>query len=49
LMRSLSQRWRGTYQPLPRGPLAVAASVGVLLVVAFWLLRNLSAGAWLAP
>ena len=48
-VRSVSQRWRGVHTPLPRKPLAVAASVGVVLVVAFWLVRNLSFGAWLAP
>lgn len=47
--RSVSQRWRGVRTPLPRAPLAVAAGIGVVLVVAFWVLRNLPAGAWLAP
>jgi len=47
--RSVGQRWRDERRPLPRTPLAVAAAVGVVLVVAFWLVRNLGFGAWLAP
>lgn len=48
-LRTVSQRWRGVREPLPRGPLAVAASVGVLVVVVFWVVRNLPFAAWLAP
>ncbi len=48
-LRSVSQRWRDVRRPLPRQPVAVAATVGVVLVVAFWVLRNLSFAAWLAP
>ena len=48
-VRSVSQRWRGVRTPLPRGPLAVAGTFGVLLVVAFWVSRNLPFGSWLAP
>lgn len=48
-VRTVSQRWRDVREPLPRGPVAVAASVGVVLVVVFWVVRNLSFGAWLAP
>jgi len=48
-VRSFSQRWRGVREPLPRRALGIAAAVGVVLVVAFWVVRNLSFGAWLAP
>lgn len=47
--RSLSQRWRGVREPLPRNVVAVATAVVVVLVVAFWVVRNLPFGAWLAP
>ncbi len=47
--RSLSQRWRGVREPLPRNVVKVATAVIVVLVVAFWVVRNLSFGAWLAP
>ena len=47
--RSVAQRWRGVPTPLPARFVAVAAAVGVVLVVAFWLLRNLPFAAWLAP
>ena len=46
--RSVRQRWRGVRTPLPRTPLAVACGVGVVLVLAFWVTRNLAFGAWLA-
>lgn len=48
-VRSVSQRWRGVREPLPRGAVAVTATVGVALVVVFWVARNLPSGAWLAP
>lgn len=47
--RSVSQRWRGVRKPLPRGPLTVALTVGVVLTVLFWVSRNLPFGGWLAP
>jgi Protein of unknown function (DUF2752) len=48
-LRSLSQRWRGVREPLPRGVLGVSSAVVVVLVVVFWVVRNLPSGAWLAP
>ncbi len=48
-VRSVSQRWRGVRTPLPRTAVAVASAVGVGLIVAFWVVRNLAFGAWLAP
>jgi hypothetical protein len=48
-VRSVGQRWRGVRRPMSRGPLTVAVSVAVLLVVAFWVLRNLTFASWLAP
>jgi hypothetical protein len=48
-VRTVSQRWRGVREPLPRHVLTVAGSVGVVLVVVFWVVRNLPFGAWLAP
>ena len=47
--RSDGQRWRGVREPLPRGAAGVAAAVLVVLAVLFWVVRNLPAGAWLAP
>ena len=48
--RSLGQRWRGTQNhPLPHVLVTAAATAGVLLTFAFWLLRNLSFASWLAP
>src|SRR5687768_3882877 len=41
-VRSFSQRWRGVREPMPRNALAVAATVGIVLVVLFWVVRNLS-------
>jgi hypothetical protein len=48
-VRSFSQRWRDVREPLPRGMVGVAAAVLVVLVVVFWVVRNLPFGAWLAP
>ena len=47
--RSLGQRWRGAQHPLPHAFVTAAATAGILLVLAFWLLRNLSFASWLAP
>ena len=48
-LRSFGQRWRGVREPLPRTALTVVATIGVALVVVFWVVRNLPAGSWLAP
>ena len=48
-VRSVSQRWRGVREPLPPGAVGVAVAVIVVLVVVFWVVRNLPSGAWLAP
>jgi len=48
-LRTLRQRWRGESRPVPAGIGAGLATVAVVVTVAFWVLRNLPAGAWLAP
>ncbi|MEJ7833135.1 MAG: DUF2752 domain-containing protein [Nocardioides sp.] len=53
LVRWTVGRWRGTYRPVmagftPRGRL-VLMSLGFTVLGAFTALRNLPAGAWLAP
>ena len=47
--RGLAQRWRGIRRPLPPGFVLVASTLAVVTVIAFWVLRNLPAGSWLAP
>lgn len=48
-VRTVVQRWRGSSRPVPRQVVAVLATVGVVLAVLFWVIRNLPAGSWLAP
>ena len=48
-VRSVGQRWRGVREPLPPPLVAGALTVVVVLVVAFWVVRNLPFGGWLAP
>ena len=48
-LRSVGQRWRGVREPLPGRLIGVAGAVAVFLVLAFWVVRNLPAAAWLAP
>lgn len=48
-VRSVSQRWRGVREALPRPAVAAAVTVGVVLAVGFWVVRNLPVGSWLAP
>jgi hypothetical protein len=48
-VRSVLLRWRGPVRPVD-GRLVVAGSVVLgVLALAFWVLRNTGAGAWLAP
>jgi hypothetical protein len=48
-IRSVSQRWRGVRRPLPASTVKIAVTVGIVLATGFWVVRNLSFGAWLAP
>jgi len=48
-VRSLRQRWTGVLRPLPAARAHLLTAVAVTAVVAFWVVRNLPFGAWLAP
>ncbi len=50
-LRNLSHRWRGLRRPLPPGRVNAAWAVGSLLLLAFWVLRNLPVDAlsWMTP
>jgi len=47
--RSLHQRWVGVRRPLPTAVLIGLCTLALVLVVVFWVARNLPAGSWLAP
>jgi hypothetical protein len=47
--RSFVQRWQGVRSPLPRGLVATASVVALVLLVVFTVARNLPSGSWLAP
>lgn len=47
--RSVAQRWRGVRRPLPPGVVSTAAFVGIVLIMVFWVVRNLPFAAGLAP
>jgi Protein of unknown function (DUF2752) len=47
--RSFAQRWRGVERPLPQPVAGVAAAVAVVLVMVFWVVRNLPFASVLAP
>jgi hypothetical protein len=47
--RSFAQRWHGVRRPLPQPAAGVAAAAATVLVVLFWVVRNLPFGAGLAP
>jgi hypothetical protein len=47
--RSLVTRWRGTDRPVTTRAVLVPVLVFSTLAIAFWVVRNLPAGAWLAP
>jgi hypothetical protein len=47
--RGLVQQWRGRSRPLPRWWVVGASASALVAVAVFWTLRNLPAGAWLAP
>ena len=48
-VRSFAQAWQGVRRPLPQPAAGVAAAVVVVLVMVFWVVRNLPFGAVLAP
>lgn len=48
-LRSLVQAGRGHASRLPRPLVATAVALATASVAVFWVLRNLPAGAWLAP
>ena len=48
-LRSVHQRWTGVRRPLPMAVLVTLVAVAVVLVLVFWVVRNLPAGSWLAP
>jgi hypothetical protein len=48
-LRSVHQRWTGVRRPLPMAVLVTLMAVALVLVVVFWVVRNLPAGSWLAP
>lgn len=47
--RSLVTRWRGTHRPVSTRQVLVPIFFFSALAVAFWVVRNVSVGAWLAP
>jgi hypothetical protein len=47
-LRWASRAWTGASGPGP-GLSTRAVTIGVVLLLAFWLVRNLAFGAWLAP
>jgi hypothetical protein len=47
--RAVRQRWRGEERRLPAAVVGGLATSALVLTVAFWVLRNLPVGAWLAP
>ncbi|GAA1942180.1 DUF2752 domain-containing protein [Nocardioides marmoribigeumensis] len=48
-LRSLHQRWRGALRPWPPARLHALSVVAGVLVVAFWVVRNLPFAGWLTP
>ena len=48
-LRSLVDGWRGTGRPRPTRLKPVLAVAAVTVILAFTVLRNTPAGAWLAP
>ena len=47
--RSFAQRWRGVRRPLPQPAAGFLAAVAVVVVLVFWVVRNLPFAAVLAP
>ncbi len=47
--RSVHQRWTGVRRPFPSWLVTALAATSLLAIVVFWVVRNLPAGAWLAP
>ena len=48
-LRSVHQRWQGVLRPLPQSRAYAFTAVAAVLIVAFWVLRNLPFATWLAP
>jgi hypothetical protein len=46
---SVQQRWRGVRKPWPPRVVAVSATLALVAVMAFWVVRNLPVAAWLTP
>ena len=47
--RTMADRWRGVVRPISARRHVVLACSFAAVAVAFWVLRNTGAGAWLAP
>ena len=47
--RWLALRWQGVRRPLPRGLVATASVLALVLLIVFTVARNLPWGSWLAP
>jgi hypothetical protein len=48
-VRSVEQRWHGVRRPWRSRVVAVNATLGVVAIVGFWVVRNLSFAGWLTP
>ena len=48
-VRSVHQRWQGVLRPLAPARAHLLIAVASVLIVAFWLVRNLPFAGWLAP
>jgi hypothetical protein len=48
-LRSMRNGWRGVRRPLSRRTILWLTWLGLGLTLVFWVVRNVSFGAWLAP
>jgi drug/metabolite transporter (DMT)-like permease len=48
-VRSVRRRWRGVNRPWPSRVVAVSATLALVAVLVFWVVRNLPAASWLTP
>jgi hypothetical protein len=48
-VRSVGQRWLGTSRPMKPAVVTALVTVLVVLIMVFWVVRNLPFAAWLAP